>query len=116
MFAHIKQDNFDVRAMEYVFIGYSKGVKGYKLLKEPGGSKVNIRKDIIFDETCKCVKSEDLKMKNSRTLVDKSWFKVQVPTRETTNTHEVKSLTSSSSERKLTMAHNYHLTCYMLRR
>lgn len=62
------------------------------------------------------MKSEDSKMKISKTLVDKSWFKVQVLTRETTNTHEVKSLTSSSSERKLTMAHNYHLTRDMLRR
>jgi len=45
-FAHVKQDKLDARVVKCIFIGYSEGVKGYKLWKmEPGGSKFIISRD-----------------------------------------------------------------------
>ena len=50
--AHVKGDNIEPRSKKYVFLGYSEGVKGYRLwnLSEPG-FKVVISKDVLFDES-----------------------------------------------------------------
>lgn len=50
-YAHIKQDKLEARAMKCVFIGYPKGIKGYKLwCTEAGSQRVIISRDVVFKE------------------------------------------------------------------
>ena len=50
-YAHVKQGKLEQRAKKYVFLGYPKGVKGYRLWSmEPSGAKVIISWDVVFDE------------------------------------------------------------------
>lgn len=50
-YAHVKQDKLEARALRCVFIGYPKGVKGYKMwCTEPDKQKVIISRDVVFKE------------------------------------------------------------------
>jgi len=81
-FAHVRQDKLDARAVKRIFIGYPKGVKGYKLWKmEPGGSKFINSRDVTFDETRMRVKCKDLE-ESSETGVQKIQFEVEPTTDE----------------------------------
>ena len=57
-YAHIKQGKLELRALEYAFLGYLSGTKGYKLwcvdLKPP---KCIISMNVIFNES-KMLKSQ----------------------------------------------------------
>ncbi len=62
--AHIKQDKLEARALRCIFIGYPKGVKGYKLwCIEPGQGKCIISRDVQFNE-------EILPLKNKQAGVE----------------------------------------------
>lgn len=50
-YSHISQGKLAPRAIKCVFIGYSMGTKGYKLLViQKGGYKVITTRSITFDE------------------------------------------------------------------
>ena len=46
---HIKEDNLDLRAKKVVFLGFKRGVKGYKLW-DPKDKKIVVSKDATFDD------------------------------------------------------------------
>ena len=65
-FAHVKQGKLDARVVKCVFIGYSEGVKGYKLWKlEPGETRCIISRDVTFDESRMAMLSKKQKDNNS---------------------------------------------------
>lgn len=50
-YAHTKQDKMEEKALKYVYIGYTKGVKGFKLWNmESNGPKCFISRDVTFRE------------------------------------------------------------------
>lgn len=55
------------------------------------------------------MKSEDLKVKNSQTMLKKIEFEMEILVGDTRDEEEVKTPTSSSSEKKSTMVRDYHL-------
>ena len=51
-YAHIvreERSNLDAKSRQCIFLGYQKGVKGFKLW-DPKANKVVISRDVIFDE------------------------------------------------------------------
>ena len=46
---HVKKDTLDPRANKAVFLGFKRGVKGYKLW-DPKDKKIVVSGDITFDE------------------------------------------------------------------
>ena len=50
-FAHQKDDKLSPSSRKYVFLGYGKGVKGYRLWSlEPNGTRCIISRDVMFNE------------------------------------------------------------------
>ena len=61
---HVKESKLDPRAKKAVFVGFSSGVKGYKLLCP--NSKLIMSRDVTFDETSmlKPIKHESSQKEN----------------------------------------------------
>ena len=98
MYAHIKQDKLEPRALKYVFIGYPEGVKCYKLwkLESSGGSKVLISKDVTFDETRMGMKCKDLETLVPETMVEETQFEVELPNEEKDDAEDEASTSDTS--------------------
>ena len=47
---HIKEDKLNLGGRRCVFVGFKKGVKGYKIW-DPKDKKFSLSRDVIFDET-----------------------------------------------------------------
>jgi len=47
---HIKKDKLDPKAKKCVFLGFKRGVKGYKI-RDPKDKKTILSRDVTFDET-----------------------------------------------------------------
>jgi len=47
---HIKEDKLDPRAKKRVFVGFKRGIKGYKIW-DPKDKKFILSRDVTFDET-----------------------------------------------------------------
>lgn len=92
----MKQDKHDYMDVKCGFIGYFKGVKGYKLWKmEPRVSKCVISRDYTFDETLVMMKCNDYEMKDLETMVEKAPIEVEITNSETRDDKNVKALTST---------------------
>ena len=90
--------------MKCVFFGYYEGLKGYRVWKtEIRGSRFNIYIHVTFDETRTRRKSKDLKVKESKTLMENTQIEVEVHYRNTKYKEEGKAPTPSSTEGKFTM-------------
>ena len=50
IYYHVKDGKLDLRAQKGLFLGFNKGVKGYKIWR-PEDRKVTISRDVTFDES-----------------------------------------------------------------
>ena len=60
VYAHISQDKVEPRALKFMFTGYPKGVKAYRLwCLEPGHRRCIISRDVVFNEAEMAFKKTD---------------------------------------------------------
>lgn len=117
VFAHIKPDKLEIRVVKCVFVGYPENMKSYKLWKVKFGElKLIIIMDVTLGKTRKRMKCKDMAVKASKSMMESTQFKAEVPPRDTIDEEEVKTHVSSASERQLVMALDYHLTRDSVRR
>lgn len=76
----MKQDKLVPRALRCIFVGYPKGIKGYRLwCTEPGNQKIIISRDITFkDEEFLYLQRHD-KISNDTRKIDYTKFEVEPP-------------------------------------
>ena len=74
-YAHIRQDKLQLMALKCIFLGYPKGVKGYKLwCLEPGYKRCINSRDVVFNE----FEMENLVKKESVGIIGKHIARIAV--------------------------------------
>lgn len=75
-----------VKFWDFVFNGYPRGTKGYKMLEvEPGGSKFIKYICITFSESRQGKKGRDMRMELLETMEENIWYKMKAPTMDTSS-------------------------------
>ena len=66
---HIKEDNLDPRAKKRLFVGFKKGIKGYKIW-DPKDMKFIFSRDVTFDEASmlKLITSQQVEIEKTNAI------------------------------------------------